>query len=389
MSRLYRIFISTAEISGDLHGATLVRNLNRRYPGQFEFSALGGEALRQEGVDILEDLSTQSSIGLQESLRYVFHSFGLVRRIRRHLKTWKPDLTLCIDGQGRNLPLGRMAHRMGLKTAYYFPPLVFIWGRWNLRRMRDFDLILCPFHPNAELIRTVHPRVVYTGHPFSILPESIGKEEARERLGLAQNPIIGLFPGSRHQEVVALTKIFLLVGKKILQAIPHAHVVVSLAHPEYGRLIRRMTERYLPQARVIADECPLVMQASDFLLACSGTATLEAAFYAVPTAVAYRISQFSYLLARLLIHVDYISMTNILSGEEIFKEFINRDCSVENLSRYALSILKDKSLWESIVSKTQNLVRNIRVPDHVHILTSSIKAFLDETKGESISEKGA
>jgi lipid-A-disaccharide synthase len=213
---LARLFISTAEVSGDVQAARLLSELNRRHPGRYEADALGGEHLRRAGANILEDLSTQSSVGLLEGIPFFFNSLGQVGRFRRLLAAGAYDLVLLVDGQGRNIPLGAHAKKLGLKTVYYFPPPVSTWGAWNIPRMRPHDLLLTPFEADHLLYERGGCASIYTGHPFAALPESWDKAAQRRRLGLRESgPLLAIFPGSRPQEIVNLTRVFVEACRRI------------------------------------------------------------------------------------------------------------------------------------------------------------------------------
>lgn len=67
-------------------------------------------------------------------------------------------------------------------------------------------------------------------------------------------------------------------------------------------------------------------------LVTSGTATLETAILRVPQVVCYRANWFSYQIAKHIITLDYISLVNLIMGEEVVKELIQNDFKAENLS---------------------------------------------------------
>ena len=71
----------------------------------------------------------------------------------------------------------------------------------------------------------------------------------------------------------------------------------------------------------------------DYLLACSGTATLENALLGVPMLVAYKLFGPTYLIARLVAKVEYISLVNLLADRPLVKEFIQSRASVANCAQ--------------------------------------------------------
>ena len=377
----HRVFISAAEVSADLRGAEVIRNLKKHFPGHFEFEGLGGENMRAQGCRILEDLSTQSSIGIVESLRFVGTSLGLLRRIKKHFEKKRPQLILAIDGQGRNLPLIKLASKLGIKTAYYFPPPVFIWGAWNIKKLKKVELLLCPFKENAAVLKRHHPHVVYTGHPFSHIasPSRRAKRQAKQALGFSQqHPVVAIFPGSRYQEITSKTAIFLKAGSLLKKRMPEVQFVLSIAHPQYRKRIASMVKTFLPETILLDKDAHRALLSADFLFTVSGTATLEACFYGVPMAIGYKISWLSYHIAKRLVKPKYIGMPNILAAKEIYGEFINRDLTVEKISRYALSVLQDKNLQQKIRLERNQLIDRIRVTDPYTALCKSIYGLLEK-----------
>ena len=84
-----------------------------------------------------------------------------------------------------------------------------------------------------------------------------------------------------------------------------------------------------------------LLQSSSAALVTSGTATLETALLAVPEVVCYKASQLSYLIAKSLIKVRFISLVNLVMDKEVVKELIQNDCNEENLTRELGLLLKD------------------------------------------------
>ena len=66
-----KIFISTGEVSGDLHGGLLSKALfdeARKYSINLEIYGLGGEKMKNEGVHLIQDTTSISAIGIWETI---------------------------------------------------------------------------------------------------------------------------------------------------------------------------------------------------------------------------------------------------------------------------------------------------------------------------------
>ncbi|HNJ64144.1 MAG TPA: lipid-A-disaccharide synthase, partial [Saprospiraceae bacterium] len=67
-------------------------------------------------------------------------------------------------------------------------------------------------------------------------------------------------------------------------------------------------------------------------LVTSGTATLETALFGVPQVVCYKGDKLSYLIARRLITIKYISLVNLIMDREVVKELIQDEMNEAMLS---------------------------------------------------------
>ncbi len=71
--------------------------------------------------------------------------------------------------------------------------------------------------------------------------------------------------------------------------------------------------------------------ASSVAWTASGTATLECALLDVPMAVGYRLQPVSYALAKMLVRVPHVALANLIAGERVAPELIQRDWNVRQL----------------------------------------------------------
>jgi len=102
------------------------------------------------------------------------------------------------------------------------------------------------------------------------------------------------------------------------------------------------------------------MQASDYILLASGTATLEAMLFKKPMVVAYKVSSFSFWVYAKLLKIKNFSLPNLLAKKHLVSEFIQDDCTVENLTA-ELSRLIESQSFESITDEYNRLHQNLRL----------------------------
>ena len=377
-----KILITAFDVSADHNIAEWITYVEKHYPRQFTFSAFAGEKVAETSATVIADTTTQSSIGFFSSLKYIPSSLFLFAKIKRLLTQEHYDLVLCVDGQGRNLIIGKIAHKLKIKTAYYFPPTVFVFGKSTLKKMRFFDLILCPFYPNYQIYRQYQLPATFIGHPFTYLKTQKQKNNnsLRKELCLsASQKLIALFPGSRSQEIKKLLPIFLETVNLYEKRSPEFAFVISLAHQHFYPLVEKILKTKNKNIVIIANRYDEILREANFAICASGTITFKASFFHLPHVICYRVSPLTYWIAKnFIIYVKYIGMLNILANkpEPLVKELINKDLTSKNIFAYSLPFLVDAETNK----KKRNLLKKetdkLTTKDPFLKLTSAVKNLL-------------
>jgi lipid-A-disaccharide synthase len=226
------IAIFSGELSGDLIGGALAREIRRLAPDAALWG-LGSAAMREAGVALLADSAAWGAIGIVEALRKAPGMLlDVSPKVWRALRRRRPDVVVLIDFGAFNARVARAAHRMGLKVCYYFPP-----GAWRRTGTKGAelakvtDVIATPFPWSAERFRALGANAVCVGHPLlERVKATLSRAEFAARFGMAPDrPIIGLLPGSRLHEVAHLTPTLLDAARLIYQQVPDAQFVIGLA----------------------------------------------------------------------------------------------------------------------------------------------------------------
>jgi lipid-A-disaccharide synthase len=244
----------------------------------------------------------------------------------------------------------KFARRHGIRTVYYFPP-----SQWtdNLDRHRYIsslvDDVIVAFKFTADRYRDAGLQPAYFGHPLmDFLKDVPGRQEARSVLGLpADERVVGLLPGSRTQEIESLLPIFLKAAQNLHQASEAGPMtfVIPVATPALRGRIDRLVGAFpgLP-VRVVDGRSQLCMAASDAMISCSGTATLEAAILGIPHVITYRLPRPDYIVGKLLgIRVRWIGLPNLVMQQTILPEVIQEHVTPERLADEVRSFLNDAS----------------------------------------------
>ncbi len=337
-----RILIVAGEASGDLHGARLVEALTGLEP-RISVEGMGGPQMRAAGVRLLADAGGTAVVGLTELWEKRRTLQLALRRLRDHLRAVRPALLICIDFPDFNLLLARTAHQLGIPVCYFISPQVWAWRRGRIRTIRRLVrkmLVLFPFE--EALYRSAGVDVTFVGHPLlDVLAKVPPREACRAALGIRDaTPALGLLPGSRDAEVRRHLPVLLEAASRVAGSRPDLQILVGLAPALNGGAVSNQVAASLVRATVVQGRTYEVMRAADLLLAVSGTVTLEAAILGTPMIVTYRLGTLSWLIARLLIHVRFIGLPNLVANEAIVPELIQFEATPERLAATAAAILE-------------------------------------------------
>ncbi|GED21044.1 lipid-A-disaccharide synthase [Halomonas halmophila] len=343
---IQRIYVVAGELSGDILGAGLIRELKSRHPGA-EFRGIGGPRMIAEGVDSRFPLETLSVMGLVEVLKHLPRLIRVRRALRRDALAWQPDIMIGIDAPDFNLGLERQLREAGVTTAHYVSPSVWAWRQGRVKgiaRAVDAMLTFLPF----EAAFYVHHRVpvAYVGHPLADeLPLVNDRAAARETLGLApEGKLLAILPGSRASEVRFLGATFLEAAERLCAERADLTLVIPAATPQRREELEALlAERDGLRGRVtLVDGCSReAMVASDLVLLTSGTAALEAMLCHRAMLVAYRMAPMTHFLARYLVKTEWISLPNLIARDSLVPELIQDAANAEAIAGSLAGLLDD------------------------------------------------
>ena len=365
-----RIALVAGEASGDQLGAGLILALRERFPDA-EFAGVGGDGMRAAGMDTWFDASELAVMGLAEVLSHLPRLLRLRRALRRRLLDWKPDVFVGIDAPDFNLGLERWLKERGISTVHYVSPSVWAWREGRAKRIgRSADRVLClfPMEPPIYARHGVDARFV--GHPMadamSLDPD---RGAARDRLGLDPTaPVLALLPGSRIGEIARLASDFLDAAARVKAAVPTLQVVAPMASAQARGVFEGVLASHAaadvlrPALRMVDGDARAAMVASDVVLLASGTATLEAMLAQRPMVVAYRIAAVTHaiVMGLGLLKVDQYALPNVLAGEQVVPEFMQRDCTPEALAQAVLRWLGDPAAVAALQPRFRAIHASLR-----------------------------
>lgn len=352
-----KYYLIAGEASGDLHGAYLMRALQRADP-QAAFRCWGGDLMQAAGGDLRKHYRELAFMGFAEVV-------ANLRTIRRNFKTcradildYAPDALVLIDYPGFNLRMAKWAHGQGIRVLYYISPQIWAWHSSRVHQIKAFVdkmYVILPFE--ADFYARYDYPVEYVGHPLlDVMADRPPDADFRARHGLTAAPLVALLPGSRKQEISRMLSVMLATA----HTFPDHQFVVAGAPSQpaayYAQLFAALGAP--PNVRILHDQTYPLLSAADAALVTSGTATLETALLGCPQVVCYRGSSVSYAIARRLVNIRYISLVNLILDAPLVLELIQHDYNparVADALRHLLTPAEQQRLHEGYGRLRQSL----------------------------------
>jgi lipid-A-disaccharide synthase len=346
-ARPLHVFLVAGEESGDRLGAALIAALRERTQGQVRVSGIGGAHMAREGVTSPFPLGDLAIIGFSAIPRRLPLILRRIREASDAVTAAKPDVLVIIDSPDFT---HRVAKRVRARAPHipivdYVCPSVWAWRPGRARKMLGYvDLVLglLPFEP-AAMVKLGGPRCVYVGHPLAEevprLRPSTPKEEQRRA---SSPPVLIVMPGSRSGEIRRFANLFGETVARVAQQTGPLDVVVP-AVPRLAAAVKAAVANWPVAAHVIVErgEKEAAFRIARAALTKSGTSTLELALAGIPMVAAYTVTLVEELIARALVTAPSAILTNLILGENVVPEFLQRDCTLENLSSALLKLLQD------------------------------------------------
>ena len=349
-----KIILIAGEPSGDLQGSLLVSKIKELEP-EIKVFAVGGELLQKSGAQIIHNIRDLSVLGLFDVLKKLGKFKRLMQTVLDKIDEIKPEAIIFVDFSGFNLRLAKKINRR-IKTIYYISPQVWASRGGRVKTIQGFiDKMMVIFKFEQDFYRRFGIEAEFVGHPLlDIVKPTLPKEKFLADFGLkASAPVFALLPGSRTGEVKRILPIMLESARLIRENISNAQFIISkpsgLNSSLYASSLRALDTKCQGRSnlnlevKLIESKQYDCLNAAEFVLVASGTATLETAIMQKPNIVIYKLGLLNYLLYRPLIKIPFIGMENIVAGKLIAPEFIQFRAKPKLIADKILEIFQDKN----------------------------------------------
>jgi lipid-A-disaccharide synthase len=347
------VFISAGEPSGDLHGANLIRELKCLDP-TIRLSGFGGDRMAAAGCQLIYPLCKHSVMWFFHVIKQIFTFLRLLADAEEFFRRERPDVIVVIDYPGFHWKLAQRAKKLGIPVVYFVPPQIWAWAQWRVKKMRRLMthvLSALPFE--HEWLEARGVRSTYIGHPyFDELASQILDDEFLRAEQAKPGRIIGILPGSRNQEV-----------KRNIPEMLRAARFVHAAQADTRFLVAGFNEHQAEMAvEVHVGRTPEIIELSACCIAVSGSVSLELMYRRKPAAIVYRLKRVDLKLGRAFMKVPFITLVNLLAGEEVYPEFLTDRDPSKRVAEVVIEFLTDARRRKSVTDRLDQLRAEVAKP---------------------------
>jgi lipid-A-disaccharide synthase len=370
MSDLLLWFVAGEE-SGDTRAAEVMRAMKSLNPA-VRFGGCGGSRMAALCEGEFDEWSGRAAVtGLWDVLKNYGYFRKKFRAALKSIRREQPAAVVLIDYPGFNLRLAAALRRANFpgKILYYISPQVWAWNRSRIPRMAEWlDLMVCVFPFEPPMYEASGLPAVFSGHPLLESLPDLKNAPAREPA------VLGLFPGSREREVKRNFPAMVEAARLVKKEMPEVRFAAAASSEQLSRKMLQIAGFFTIDIR--AGTAHELMQRATAGIVCSGTATLEAAYFGLPHCIIYKTAWLTFQVGRRLVDVNALGIANILNNyrlnpptdpmqpaapaPHIVREFIQNDATPAALAAESLRLLREESARTSLRTQLSEILTTLR-----------------------------
>ena len=335
MKNKKKIFVSCGEMSGDLHLSYIIEEMKKQDPN-LEFYGVVGDNSINAGAIKINHIKDNDIMGFVEALKKYKYFKQKAEEYLDYIRENDIKTVIFVDFGGFNLRFFELIKKNlpDVRTIYYIPPKVWAWGKKRIKKLMKFDDVIVIFPFEKEYFdskqKETGMEVKYFGNPL------VDKYVFSNKLG---NKIL-LLPGSRRQEI---TKFFPEIIKLVKsEEMKNEKFIVKFADKSHLKYIEEIDLSKIENLEISFDSISELRDRCKYAIATSGTVTFEVSLTGLPVIVVYKTSSINAFIARKILKIKYISLTNLNAKEEVFSELLQEDFTVEKLLEECKKMEKNK-----------------------------------------------
>lgn len=338
-----KYFLIAGEPSGDIHGASLMKEISIE-DCESEFMYCGGDQMAEQGGTLIKHYREMAYMGIIPVLLNIRQIQMNFRECKERIKVFKPDVLILIDYPGFNLKMAEFAKKQGIKTVYYISPKIWAWNTGRVKKIKAYiDEMYTIFPFETSFYEKYGYKVNYVGNPVSdLIRKELEKEVNFDKFcsdnDLEKKPIIALLSGSRKNEITSILPIL----EDLPEQFTEYQFVIAGApgnSPEFYKSVMKTN------LKVIFNQTYDLIRNSRAAVVASGTATLETALLSTPQVVGYKMGMgwFLEIFRNQILKTKYFSLVNLVAEKEVVKELFQSQLTIEHISLELNRILSDNN----------------------------------------------
>ena len=351
-----KYYLIAGERSGDLHGSHLIKALKQLDPDA-QFRGWGGDLMQKQGMDLVVHYRHLAFMGIWEVITNLLTIKRYLKQCKQDLQQYQPHALILIDYPGFNLRMAEFAHSQGLKVCYYISPKLWAWNRKRAFKIKKYVHRMYSILPfEKDFYQGYQYTVDYVGNPLvetiAAFPQDLSFNQRHQ---FDERPLIAILPGSRKQEIRHMLGEML----GLVDDFPQYNFVVAGVDNLPGQYYQ-MAQRH-PRVKVVFNETYALLSVAKAAIVASGTASLETALFEVPQIVCYKTSWLTYVVGKILVKVDFISLVNLVAGSQVVPELLQGDFKRSKIGQHLAEILTESEalkLQQAGYHKVKNLLGN-------------------------------
>lgn len=332
MENKKKVFVSSGEMSGDLHLSYIIEEIRKKDPNISFYGVIGDKSINA-GANKITHIKDNDIMGFIEALKKYGYFKQKAEEYLKYIKDNNIETVIFVDFGGFNLRFFKLLKKNipSIKTIYYIPPKIWAWGKNRIKTIKEFDDVIVIFPFEKEYFHKIEKKsglyVKYFGNPL------VDKYEFSEKLGHK----IMLLPGSRKQEiekylpiVIELVKSREMKNEKFIMKFPDKF------HLEYAENISKKYDidlNEIDNLEITLDTIQNLRNDCKYAIATSGTVTFELSLTGLPVITVYKASAINAFIARKIVKVKFVTLTNLNADREIFPELLQEDFNIKNLMK--------------------------------------------------------
>ena len=353
-----KIFVFAGESSGDMHAASLIRELKKLTP-EISITGIGGSEMLKENAELLYDLKQVNFIGFSSVIRNIKKIKSILNKSISEIKSNDPAAVILVDYPGFNLKLIKEIRKFYKgKIIYYISPQLWAWHKSRVKIIEKYvDLMIVVFPFEVDFYKNENVKAVFVGHPLIKRVDDFLNKNSKV---ISEKTTISILPGSRKDEIERMLPV-LVESAELLNKEFKADINF-ICSSNFSRIFyeKMINEN---EFNIIYDENNsdlnyLTILNSDLVISKSGTSTMECALIGTPFCVVYKTGNLNYAIGKRLVDVEHIAMVNILLKRKAVKEFLQDEMTPGNIFEEAKKILTDKKYSDKIIDSFSEL-RNV------------------------------